>query len=568
MPLHAARRGLFALALACGALGARSAPALASWPTSSATGVPVCTATGYQTYGGIAADGSGGFFVAWADLRFVDSDVFVQHINGAGVAVWQANGKMVGGALNDQDEPALVPDGVGGVIVAWRDFRGGVTGDIYAQHVNAAGNILWPLNGRAICLAADEQANPVLVRDGTPATLAGGAIIAWEDARTGARLYAQSASPAGVMQWAANGVPVSANLAAQFEPSMIADGSGGAIVAYSQQGGSGYDIAAQHLNIVGAPLWGAGGLTVCGASGTQQHPMVVRDAGTGALIVWEDRRGANVDVYAQGYLYYGQRLFAADGIPVCTASGDQTDPMVAPDGLGGVVVTWHDTRSGDDIYAQRLTGDGTLAWPPTGVAACTAIGVQQFPSIAGDGAGGAIVAWEDARTGGTTDIWAQRLTAAGASVWGSDGIAASTAPGAQYQASVVTTGDTVGIVLWTDQRSNGSDIYCQRVPFVVTLDAPPPAAGDAKFSAGPNPARSDVTVSFSLERAAQVDVAVFDAAGRRVRSLAHGGLGAGGQRVRWDARDDAGRACADGVYFARLAIDGRAAGSRVVTLRR
>ena len=147
-------------------------------------------------------------------------------------------------------------------------------------------------------------------------------------------------------------------------------------------------------------------------------------------------------------------------------------------------------------------------------------------------------------------------------------MAVSTASGAQYQASVVGYSDTAGVVLWTDQRANGSDIYCQRVPLIVTLDAPLTVAEDVRFAAGPNPSRSDVSVTFSLARASRVDLAVFDAAGRRVRSLARGVLAAGGQHARWDARDDAGRPCADGVYFARLAIDDRPALTRAVTLRR
>ncbi|MBK7366873.1 MAG: hypothetical protein IPJ04_02925 [Candidatus Eisenbacteria bacterium] len=194
--------------------------------------------------------------------------------------------------------------------------------------------------------------------------------------------------------------------------------------------------------------------------------------------------------------------------------------------------------------------------------------MQQFPSIVGDGRGGAIVTWEDYRAGTVADIYAQRVSPAGATVWTANGMAVSTAAGNQYGATVVADGDTVGVVVWTDQRTGGSDIYCQRVPLVVTLDAAPSAGVTVRLSAAPNPAFGAVSFAFTLARAGDVDLAVYDASGRRVRTLARGPRAAGAQSAPWDARDDAGRACAPGAYWARLRVDGATAGTGAVTLRR
>jgi len=49
-------------------------------------------------------------------------------------------------------------------------------------------------------------------------------------------------------------------------------------------------------------------------------------------------------------------------------------------GADGVIATWQDERGGPpDIYAQRVTQDGTLddsTWPLDGVAVCAAAGTQ------------------------------------------------------------------------------------------------------------------------------------------------------------------------------------------------
>jgi hypothetical protein len=71
----------------------------------------------------------------------------------------------------------------------------------------------------------------------------------------------------------------------------------------------------------------------------------------------------------------------------------------------------------------------------------------------------------------------------------------------------------------------------------------------------PNPARGAARLDMTLAASAQVDVSVFDAAGRRVRVLAHGTLAEGRHSLAWDARDERGSRARAGVYFVR-ASDG------------
>jgi len=50
----------------------------------------------------------------------------------------------------------------------------------------------------------------------------------------------------------------------------------------------------------------------------------------------------------------------------------------------------------------------------------------------------------------------------------------------------------------------------------------------------------------------RVALSIYDAAGRRVRSLVLEELQPGAHSIHWDARDAAGRMCNGGVYFAEL----------------
>src|SRR5262249_15333319 len=82
-------------------------------------------------------------------------------------AVWPSNGRALCTATGDQAAPALLCDSDGGAIVAWEDRRSGVA-DIYAQRVTAGGGMAagWPANGRALCAAAQDQLAPVIASDG------------------------------------------------------------------------------------------------------------------------------------------------------------------------------------------------------------------------------------------------------------------------------------------------------------------------------------------------------------------------------------------------------------------
>ena len=80
----------------------------------------------------------------------------------------------------------------------------------------------------------------------------------------------------------------------------------------------------------------------------------------------------------------------------------------------------------------------------------------------------------------------------------------------------------------------------------------------ALSAARPNPASGATSFVVSLPAAGNVDLAMYDLAGRRVATLWRGPLLAGSRAFTWEP----GRV-ASGVYFARLVVDGEVRSSRV-----
>ena len=83
----------------------------------------------------------------------------------------------------------------------------------------------------------------------------------------------------------------------------------------------------------------------------------------------------------------------------------------------------------------------------------------------------------------------------------------------------------------------------------------------------PNPFSGRVEVRYGLPRGSEVELVVYNAVGRRVRTLVSGYEDAGYKRVEWDAVDDMGRRVSPGVYFVKMVAGGHDFVKKVMLLK-
>jgi alpha-tubulin suppressor-like RCC1 family protein len=287
----------------------------------------------------LVGDGSGGAIVAWineqVDPVTESSQLTLQRIGADGGLVWGSPGVEVG-APSHFAFYKMAPDGMGGAVLAY--FRpAGIPGvpafDIVGQRVLADGRVAWGAAGIVASAAAGVAINPQVASDDT-----GGVIIAW-----------------------------------QQEPDTDdAD-------CFGVHGGC--DIFAQRISGDGATRWQGGGVAVSTAAHSQHSPFLVADGEGGAVIAWQDCRRypardtcmSSMDVYAQRIGAGGGVYWAADGAPLAKALGNQGrhtgTPLLsvlrgAADRAGGIVFAWPDGRlffcdpsfpgSDCDVFAQRV----------------------------------------------------------------------------------------------------------------------------------------------------------------------------------------------------------------------
>ncbi|MBL0176515.1 MAG: choice-of-anchor D domain-containing protein [Ignavibacteria bacterium] len=447
----------------------------AQWSSNPAANNPLCLETRNQRLVRIISDGKGGTIFTWEDERPMTNayDIYAQRMDANGNLLWALNGVPVCSVFGSQNKPQIVSDQRGGAWIVWKDVRN-QDNDIFIQRIDSTGTPLYASGGIDLVpmgLKAREQSDPVICTDGK-----GGAYVAFMDNIQGGNFDNQimliSIDSSGNIPWSSAGYvsPITRGSGMfQYMPMICSDGAGGCIVVWQWfiGGASGqYDLYAQRINASGYLRWGNKGIGLCTSAGSQGYPVTDEDGLRGVVTAWPDFRATAQVVYTQRLDSLGVKKWPE--AKITTAGGKSDHPAIVGMGGGQAIVVWEDFRGGAtcDIYAQRLDAAGAPMWAANGIPICTATNNQYIPYIARDGQGGVIIVWEDRRNGNINgDIYAQRLDANGNALWPADGLLISSAANTQTSPVVLNDGSGGGVFAWEDYRQsfNNANLYAFKV---------------------------------------------------------------------------------------------------------
>jgi hypothetical protein len=610
----------------------------ALWTTN---GEPVCTnGSGTQNIASVVVDTISSYvYFCWQDFRTGTGDIYAQRYSLSGSRGWTVDGKVVCSETNHQLSPQIILNRNGNIVICWRDYRNGTGYGVFAQALDVWGAAQWTAGGVSIYSASSGTADDFHIC----ADPLGGVFVTWDDDRNGTdRVRAQKLDPAGSSSWTADGMLV-CDMTHQTTYSRITtDGLGGALVVWND-GRYGSDLYMQNIDASGSLLWASTGAVLTEAP-RSQHSAAITDDGSGSAIVsWTDYRDSQYDLYAgrmdrsgnwgfpapeitsvrdvpgdQGgavsvawdasYLdswpgyeiteysvwraidQQAAMMFESNGAMLLTSAGD-LDPGLLDSELGADVIRrgmlssepyYWQLVSYDEAFAQENYADviATL-FDSTGV--CDEYHYFQVIAHTGD----RTVFWESFPDSGySVDNLAPAapLGLAGEQSYSPEGLQLMWDPNSEtdlagykiYRGTsesfvpgpgnfVASTPDTASFddewtwdtgywykVAAVDIHGNES-IFAVFGPDMVTGDDPMPLP-DATFLAQnfPNPFNPITNIGFGIKESGHISIRIYDAAGRLVTTLVDESKPAGRYTTEWNGQNTDGSSAASGVYFYRL----------------
>ncbi len=360
---------------------------------------------------------------------------------------------------------AATPDG--GSWVAWFDNASG-NYDVYLQRYDSKGHAVFPVGGMLVSGHAQSSS---LVNWDLIADAAGAAVLAFTDTRAGGDLdvYLYKIGADGSFLWGANGVAASANADFEADPRLALASDGDVVVVWSFLG-SPAAVRMQRYDAAGTALLAAGGLTVASEAGRSPGFAEIAPSASGDVIVsWvrdinfftsvKHLRAQRFDAAGAPQWPAPVEVFDAHNLPIAYA------PQLLADGAGGAVLCWHASNPATNLfdgYVQRLSSAGAELYGHNGVPISSTGGRNHLSPTAAYVAatGDTVVYWNEKDSSqNLSGLYAQKIDAAGVRQWGSGGIelmSVSTSP--VYPPSAVPVGDgAMAFVTWAPTSTWGQD---------------------------------------------------------------------------------------------------------------
>lgn len=412
----------------------------------------------------------GGAIYVWSDTKLGERDLWAQKVDGAGNMVW-GEPVLIDGKPDRQEDPVITRTSDNNYVIAWIDFSADLDGDVYAQKIDGEGNLLWQEGGVPVCTLAGMQIALNMEPDNE-----GGVYIIWVDSRNPSKdLFGQRLSANGSPLWIINGIPIATGLGDEMQNTMLPDGEGGMIIAYTHSYAGNDDLYAKRFNANGTMVW-QNTLVISEAEGSQSDIRMAALNDGNFVFTWADKRSADTDIYAQKINLAGDLLWGSYLIVYSDQNGlarPQVNPRIVKTSDNGVIIVWEDFRldtQNPDLFAQKISASGIKQWSEEGIALCTAEFAQLGPRLASDNNGGCFVVWDDLRNGNApnVDIYAQHLSASGNALWEANGKAICIAPNEQ-SGSLIKVSNNFVFINWMDIRNGSVGIYYQALTYEGTV---------------------------------------------------------------------------------------------------
>lgn len=354
---------------------------------------------GYGLLPEIASDSAGGCYITYEQNLGYPRRLILERLNRYGYKPW-GSGKRILGEYPEQSFAKITEDGLGGVIVSYLDVDSDnwpyIKTRLRVQRVDSSGNFLWGATGVRVSLSETNQGNQAIVSDGQ-----GGCMVAWKDTMDVIRV--QKLDVFGTRAWGDSGIMIVQST--QYTPkivrvepdkfviaygaslkkidfngnilwggnvvnvgfgtrSIISDNSGGVIVYDGTGTSSNILIVTQKIDSSGVFVWNSPYIVLDDSSifNVQGNPVRVNIDG-GATFAWTKTVNNRIRSFTQRVSSDGSFVFPDGGIDISgnDSTSNGTWSIVSSHEDSKIYIN-ADSRNNGSLFGQRVDSNGVPLW--------------------------------------------------------------------------------------------------------------------------------------------------------------------------------------------------------------
>ncbi len=501
-------------------------------------------------HGSAAADE---YRFVWTDHRNDNADIYLQRLDDVFLKLGTNSIVNDDAAGSQQLDPDIALISSNGSAVVWCDEQSD-GGDIYYRFVSQNGDLI----GSALRVN-DDIGKAVQSSPRVAGNRSGKGVAVWADSRTvsghsSQQIMGQVLTTTPGLSGSNFLISNDATGLPKSDPDIAMAPDGAYAVVWTDRRDGSQQIYMQGYNAGGAAVGSNSKISGIVSTSANFQPSVSIDDDHSGVIAWLAVDGDEQVIYYEFF----DSSFDLDG-------ANQLLP-VSSDGVITAVRVYHHSASGINFFAylrdlgesaqvELLAVDATKAnvWGPIVINEETATTISSLKIGGSSTAVG--VTWSDFRTG-SERVWMQLVNLDGTLIMSNLPLSGLTQSAREKQPAIILA-ESYYYTTWVDNRtpSEGYDVFFTNDQFTATDVDDNVVVLPDQFELNqnyPNPFNPETVISFALGTPQHVRLTIYNTLGQRVRTLVNDHQPAGFHRVRWDSRDDSGRAVASGVYLYRL----------------
>ena len=470
------------------------------------------------------ADSSGNTYISYRLPNGGGYSIYMQKVDALGYPQWGSTGKLLSDDDHSQTFTTVYSMAMGPedhAVAAWEDSRTG-NFDVFASRVSPDSLLVWGNGGLQLSFGANTDVNPQVLPMPDQST-----IIAWQsDDSTG--IYIQRVSADGTRMWGQNGYlhyeHSGTGLRYFSYPRLVLCNDTSFYLLFKKANAPGFSASQLELSInkfglSAQSLWGGDiGFQTAGSIPFILTMNPFSDGNEGCVVAWMDGRGSGV--YLDGYVQHidpnGNSLLAANGQDVVSVPGSLAldNISAALDGAGNIYAFYNTST---EIYMQKVDPSGNLLLGANGALVVTA--VNSFSQTYGQKTSrGFLINYSDDAFPVNT-YSAAMFDSTGNFVWSNQILSVATSSSGKSNATVTEEKNRQVVVAWQDDRSGTStDIYVQNIEVNGSLGVGVPELNQANVKVYPNPASNLITLNIPGHVTSRYTVTIMNTTGEILRS--------------------------------------------------